>query len=100
MKLRKIQRRCASEMHVNVNIYCCYRATKVVKEKMVGRYEEFGQLYDYTHESISKLSGSTIKMIVQRVTIDSPPHFKRFYMCFDALKRGRKVRCMPLIGLE
>ncbi|MBA0813889.1 hypothetical protein Gohar_027708 [Gossypium harknessii] len=42
MKLRKIQRRCASEMHVNVSIQCCYRVKEVVKEKMVGNYEEFG----------------------------------------------------------
>ncbi|PPR98692.1 hypothetical protein GOBAR_AA21980 [Gossypium barbadense] len=50
MKLRKFQK-CASEMHVNVGIYCCYRAKKEVKENMASNYEEFGQLYDYTHES-------------------------------------------------
>ncbi|MBA0670650.1 hypothetical protein Goklo_024388, partial [Gossypium klotzschianum] len=43
-------------------------AKEVVKEKMAGNYEKFGQLYNYTHESRSKMSGSTIKMIVQRVT--------------------------------
>ncbi|MBA0665459.1 hypothetical protein Goklo_005313, partial [Gossypium klotzschianum] len=42
-------------------------AKKVVKEKMVGNYEEFGRLYDYTHESRSKMSGSTIKMVVHKV---------------------------------
>ncbi|KAH1083893.1 hypothetical protein J1N35_023654 [Gossypium stocksii] len=45
MKLREIQRRCASEMHVNVTIDCCYRAKKIVKEKMAGNHkEEFGLL--------------------------------------------------------
>ncbi|MBA0754862.1 hypothetical protein Gogos_020554, partial [Gossypium gossypioides] len=45
MKLREIQRRCASEMHVNVTIGCCYRVKKIVKEKMVGNHnEEFGLL--------------------------------------------------------
>lgn len=28
MKLREFQRRCASEMHVNVTINCCYRVKK------------------------------------------------------------------------
>ncbi|MBA0672266.1 hypothetical protein Goklo_025276 [Gossypium klotzschianum] len=44
--------------------------------------------------------GSTIKMVVQRVTADSLPHFKRYNVCFDALKRGLKVGCRPLIGLD
>ncbi|KAK5775562.1 hypothetical protein PVK06_043463 [Gossypium arboreum] len=43
---------------------------------------------------------STIKMVVQRVITDSLPHFKRYYVCFDALKRGWKVGCRSLIGLD
>ncbi|MBA0682015.1 hypothetical protein Goari_023776 [Gossypium aridum] len=30
MKLRRIQRICAFEMHVNVTIDCCYREKKIV----------------------------------------------------------------------
>ncbi|MBA0853523.1 hypothetical protein Goshw_018609, partial [Gossypium schwendimanii] len=59
IKLREIQRRVASRMHVNVN--------------------EF-----------AKNPRSTIKMAVDRVTPESPPHFKRFYVFFEALKRGWK----------
>ncbi|KAH1096090.1 hypothetical protein J1N35_013011 [Gossypium stocksii] len=67
MKLREIQRRCASEMHVNVTIDCCYRAKKIVKEKMAGNHkEEFGLLWDYAHKLRSKMPGNTIKMAVQR----------------------------------
>ncbi|MBA0754868.1 hypothetical protein Gogos_020015 [Gossypium gossypioides] len=40
MKLREIQRRCAFEMHVNVTIDCCYRAKKILKEKMAGNHKE------------------------------------------------------------
>ncbi|MBA0613062.1 hypothetical protein Godav_013575 [Gossypium davidsonii] len=39
-------------------------------------------------------------MVVQRVIEDSLPHFKRYFVCFDALKRGWKVGCRPLIGLD
>ncbi|KAK5825544.1 hypothetical protein PVK06_020388 [Gossypium arboreum] len=91
MKLREIQRRCASEMHVNVTIDCFYRAKKIVNEKMAGNQkEEFGLLWDYAHELWSKMPGSTIKMAVQ----------KRYYVCFDTLKRGWKAGCRPLIGLD
>ncbi|MBA0877917.1 hypothetical protein Goshw_022274 [Gossypium schwendimanii] len=52
------------------------------------------------------MPGSTIKMVVQRVTADSLSHFKRYNVCFDALKRGLKVGCWLLsllstdLGLE
>ncbi|TYH90856.1 hypothetical protein ES332_A13G077500v1 [Gossypium tomentosum] len=74
MKLREIKRICVLEVHVNVSIDCCYKAKKIVKEKMVRNHkEEF---------------------------VDSSPHFKRFYVCFDALKKGWKPGCRPLIGLD
>ncbi|MBA0755041.1 hypothetical protein Gogos_020306 [Gossypium gossypioides] len=40
MKMREIQRRCASEMHVNVTIDCCFRAKKITNEKMAGNNKE------------------------------------------------------------
>lgn len=56
---------------------------------MVGNHKEkFGLLWDYAHELRSKMTGSTIKMVVQRVIADSLTHFKRYYVCFDVLKRG------------
>ncbi|MBA0700930.1 hypothetical protein Goari_022499, partial [Gossypium aridum] len=46
MKLREIQIICALEMHIYVSIDCCYRAKKIVKDKMVGNHkEEFSQLW-------------------------------------------------------
>ncbi|PPD78404.1 hypothetical protein GOBAR_DD24676 [Gossypium barbadense] len=67
MKLREIQIICALEMHINVSIDCCYRAKKIVKDKMVEKHkEEFGQLWDYVHELRLKMPGSIIKMVVQR----------------------------------
>ncbi|MBA0815725.1 hypothetical protein Gohar_000477 [Gossypium harknessii] len=84
MKLREIQIICALEMHINVSIDCCYRAKKIVKDKMVGNHkEEFGQLWDYAHELRLKMPGSIIKMVVQRVTVDSPLHFKRSLIGLD-----------------
>ncbi|KAK8632665.1 hypothetical protein V6N13_073051 [Hibiscus sabdariffa] len=70
MKLKEIQRRVASEIHVNVNL------------------------------TRAKNPGSTIKMAVQRVTPNSPPHFKRFFVCFDSLKKGWKEGCRPILGLD
>ncbi|KAK8694127.1 hypothetical protein V6N13_071684 [Hibiscus sabdariffa] len=101
MKLNEIQRRVASEMHVNVNITRCKRAKKRVNEKLSGNFkEEFAMLWDYVDELRLKNPGSTIKMVVQRVTPDSPPLFKRFFVCFDYLKKGWKQGCRPILGLD
>ncbi|MBA0606985.1 hypothetical protein Godav_019356, partial [Gossypium davidsonii] len=51
---------------------------------------EFAMLWDYADELRLNNPGSAIKMAVNRVTPKSPPHFKRFYVCFEALKRGWK----------
>ncbi|MBA0756582.1 hypothetical protein Gogos_020256 [Gossypium gossypioides] len=69
----------------------CKRAKKMMKDKLVGNFlQEFAMLWDYVDELRLKNPGSTIKMAVNRVTPHSPPHFKRFYVCFEVLKRGSK----------
>ncbi|KAK9017093.1 hypothetical protein V6N11_079579 [Hibiscus sabdariffa] len=51
LKLKEIQRRVVSEMHVNVNITRCKRAKKRVNEKLFGNFkEEFAMLWDYADE--------------------------------------------------
>ncbi|MBA0839469.1 hypothetical protein Goarm_005183 [Gossypium armourianum] len=101
MKLREIQRRLASEMHMNVNMIRCRKAKKMVKDKLAGNFiDGFAMLWDYADELILKNPGSTIKMTVNRITPESPSHFKRFYVCFKVLKRGWKKGCKPILGLD
>ncbi|MBA0613337.1 hypothetical protein Godav_013786 [Gossypium davidsonii] len=64
------------------------------------RKKEFTILWDYADELRLKNLGSTIKMAVNRVMFESLPHFKRFYVCFEALKRGWKEGCRPILGLD
>ena len=88
-------------MKVNVNFTRCKRARKLVNEKLVGNYKkEFALLRDYGDELLDKNRGSTVKLSVDKVTPDSPPHFKRFYVCFDALEKGWKKGCRPILGLD
>ncbi|KAH1107109.1 hypothetical protein J1N35_010877 [Gossypium stocksii] len=63
----------------------------MVKDKLVGNFvQEFAMLWDYADELRLKNPRSTIKMKVNRVTPESPLYFKRFYVYFEALKRGCK----------
>ncbi|MBA0880211.1 hypothetical protein Goshw_002621 [Gossypium schwendimanii] len=67
----------------------CRRAKKMVKDKLVGNFvQKFAMLWDYVYELRLKNPRSTIKMALNRITSESPPDFKRFYVCFEALKRG------------
>ncbi|KAH1121574.1 hypothetical protein J1N35_004734 [Gossypium stocksii] len=89
MKIREIQRRVASLMHVNVNMTRRRRAKKIVMDKLTGNFvQEFAILWDYADVLRLKNLESAIKMAVNRVIPESPPHFNRFYVCFEALKRG------------
>ncbi|KAK8519278.1 hypothetical protein V6N12_025319 [Hibiscus sabdariffa] len=55
MKLKEIQRRVASEIHVNVNLTRCKRAKKRVDERLSGNFkEEFALLWDYADELRAK----------------------------------------------
>ncbi|GMI68820.1 hypothetical protein like AT5G15685 [Hibiscus trionum] len=101
MKLKGIHRRVQSELHVNVNMSRCRRAKNMVSSRLAGNCrEEFAKLWDYADELRTQNPGSTIRMAVNRVSDTSPPHFKRFYVCFDTVKRGWKEGCRPIIGLD
>ncbi|MBA0730247.1 hypothetical protein Golax_025345 [Gossypium laxum] len=73
----------------------------MVKDNLAGNFvQEFAMSWDYADELRLKNPRSTIKMAVNRVTPKSPPHFKRFYVCFEALKKGWKEGCRPILGLD
>ncbi|KAK9030454.1 hypothetical protein V6N11_031881 [Hibiscus sabdariffa] len=55
MKLKEIQQRVASEIHVNVNLTRCKRAKKRVNERLSGNFKaEFALLWDYADELRAK----------------------------------------------
>ena len=101
MKIKEIQKRVASELKVNINFIRCKKARKLVNEKLVGNYkEELVLLRYYGDVLLDKNHRSIVKLSVHRITPDSPPHFKRFYVCFDALKKGWKKGCRPILDLD
>ncbi|MBA0809021.1 hypothetical protein Gohar_024710, partial [Gossypium harknessii] len=89
-------------MHVNVNMIRFRRFKKMVKDNLAGNFvQEFAMSWDYADELRLKNPRSTIKMAVNRVTPESPPHFKRFYVCFEALKKGPfKGKLLATVGIN
>ncbi|KAK8680429.1 hypothetical protein V6N13_109374 [Hibiscus sabdariffa] len=100
IKIKEIQRRIQSELHVNVPHARCKMTKNLVTSRLAGSCkEEFALLWDYADELRTKNHVSTIKMAVNKVSDISSPHFKRFYVCFDALKRGWKEGCRHIMCL-
>ncbi|MBA0851678.1 hypothetical protein Goshw_024363 [Gossypium schwendimanii] len=80
----------------------CRKAKKMMKDKLAGNFlQEFTILWDYVDELRLKNPRSTIKITVNRVTPHSPTHFKRFYVCFEALKRCPfKGKLLVVVGRD
>ncbi|KAK8694347.1 hypothetical protein V6N13_071901 [Hibiscus sabdariffa] len=101
MKIKEIQRRIQSEIHVNVPKTRCKRAEKSMTSRLAGSCKEiFDLLWNYVDELQSKNLGSTVKMAVNKVLDIFSPHVKRFYVYFDAIKRGWKEGCGLITGLD
>ena len=89
-----------SEYKVILDDNMIFRAKKEARELVEGsEREQYGLLWDYANELMRSNPGSTVKMDTIPMP-DSPPQFKRFYVCLEACKLGFKAGCRPLIGLD
>ncbi|OMO89218.1 Transposase, MuDR, plant [Corchorus capsularis] len=77
------------------------RATKEVFDQVIQNYsKEFGMLWDYAEAIRASNPGSTVKLKVHHEEGQSACVFDRFYVCFDALKKGMLDGNRPFIGLD
>ena len=59
---------------------------------------EYALVFDYQLELLRSNPGSTI--VVKLDTEELEPMFMRFYVCFDACKKGFLAGCRKVIGLD
>ncbi|XP_057745904.1 uncharacterized protein LOC130965081 [Arachis stenosperma] len=88
------------DYNVHINYRMIYRALKAAREQAIGKErEQYGKLHDYLNEIHRSNPGSTgmVDVIPQ---LEGRPLFNRLYISLDACKKGFKVRCRPLIGLD
>ncbi|OMO51020.1 Transposase, MuDR, plant [Corchorus capsularis] len=101
MRLKTLQKNIETTLKLNVGLRKCSRVKKKVNDEIKGNYtDEYKLVWDYANELLVKNPGSTVKVCTERVTEDSPPHFKRMYICLDALKKGWKNGCRPFLGVD
>ncbi|KAL8477093.1 hypothetical protein ACS0TY_029415 [Phlomoides rotata] len=88
------------ELEIDVTKEHAYRARRLALKKLQGNPgEQFSKLWDYAEEL--KRSNPNSIVIVGSVEDDNGlSRFSNFYVCLDAVKKGFKAGCRPIIGVD
>jgi hypothetical protein len=87
------------EMFVDVSKSKIKRAKPIVMQRMYDATKgEYAMVFDYQLELLRSNPRSTI--VVKLDTDEPKPTFMRFYVCFDACKKGFLAGCRKVIGLD
>jgi hypothetical protein len=88
------------DFFADVSISKCKAAKKIVMDKLLsGLKQEYTKVFDYQLELLRSNPGSTIAVCLDP-TIMEQNIFQRFYVSFEALKKGFKAGCRKVIGLD
>lgn len=90
---------CLRDLFADVSISKCKRAKSIVLNKALDAMKgEYSRVYDYQLELLRSNPGSTVVVCLDPDIVDKI--FERFYVCFDALKKGFLGGCRKVIGLD
>jgi hypothetical protein len=99
-KVDLIRQAVLSEFLCDVSLAKCKRAKALVlQEALDSTKGEYSRVYDYQAELLRSNPGSTI-VVVLNPDIVLKKVFQRFYVCFDACKRGFLAACRRVVGLD
>ena len=62
--------------------------------------QHYSKIWDFGHEVLKTNPNNTVKIYGTRLNENDVNRFKRMYICYSALKKGWKVGCRPVIGLD
>lgn len=100
-KLSEFQWDVKKVFKVKVSLSQCYRAKEIALKHAYASIDEiYGQLWDYVKELKRTNRGSTFEIKVKRDRPEVKGRFQRFYIGFDALKKGWLAGCRKIIGLD
>lgn len=90
------------QVGINISRNQCKRSKQNVMKILSGQYNgEYGQLWDYAWECRLQNPRSRVYLeVVERPLPDIGTKFDKFYVCFDACKRGFLSGCRGIIGLD
>jgi len=78
----------------------CKRAKSLVLQQALDAMKgEYSRVFDYQLELLTKNPGSVVVVCLDP-EIEDRKVFERFYVCFDACKKGFLAGCRKVIGLD
>ncbi|WVZ75505.1 hypothetical protein U9M48_023551 [Paspalum notatum var. saurae] len=99
-KVGLIKKVVLKDMLADASIAKCKRAKSLVlKAALDSMKGEYTRVYDYQAELLRSNPGSTVVVCLDP-EIEDRQVFERFYVCFDALKRGFIAGCRRVVGLD
>ena len=99
-KVELIRQSVLTEFHCDVSLAKCKRAKALVLQEALDCTKgEYSKVYDYKLELERSNPGSTV-VVMLNPDIVLKKVFQRFYVCFDACKKGFKAGCRRVIGLD
>ncbi|XP_050211777.1 uncharacterized protein LOC126661938 [Mercurialis annua] len=97
LKSKELKARAMRELKIDMTDIKCKRVKIILLEELEGDYlEEYGLLCDSREELLATNPGTTVDLL----TDGNTNQFRDIYICFDALKKGWKAGCRPVIGLD
>ncbi|KAL3528262.1 hypothetical protein ACH5RR_012918 [Cinchona calisaya] len=78
-----------------------YKTLQKAKILIYGKYKkQYSKIWDYHEELLKRNPGSTMDTVTAVDEISGKERFQRMYICFEALKRGFRERCRPVVGVD
>ena len=86
---------------VDVSVWQYYRARKRAKKMIQGSVEDqYSKVRDYGAEIMRTNPGNTVSLKCYTKEGEENPRFQKLYICLDALNKGWKEGCRPILGLD
>lgn len=100
-KLSEMQEEIKQVLKIEI---CEAKACRVRKRALSAVHEEmkthYAGLSRFAGEILRSNKNNTVKICTTRRNEGDVPHFQRFYVCYDGLKKAWKAGCRPILGLD
>ena len=101
-KVKELVDKAKRDMRLNLSALKMKRAKRKILTELEGSFvAEFRQLKAYADQVKKTYPGSVCEIDLCKEKLKEGRRvLKRMFICFDALKKGWKEGCMPIIGLD
>ncbi|KAF8393878.1 hypothetical protein HHK36_020076 [Tetracentron sinense] len=101
MKIDGIRSEIRETYEIETSKWQLYRARVKARDEIEGNHgKSYNKMHVYAEVVRETNSGSLVKIEYDWLSLNVNPIFKRFFICFEAMKKGFLEGCRPFIGLD